>query len=125
MRNAVLLASTVATAIVAVAFGMFALDEVGDGSRAQLARLDGRPAPTAADERAREAASGGPREAIADANDVLLAPFSGVTASSGSSWARHGVPALLGLLAYGVLLRMLAGYLPARRPAPQGWQVPR
>jgi hypothetical protein len=128
MRNVVLLASTIATAFVLLGFGLFALDEVSAGSRATIERLDGghRPAPGETGERTREGASGGPRELIADVNDVLLSPFAGVAAGSDSSWVRHGVPALLGLLAYGLLLRLLAGYLPAAHgPAPRGWEVPR
>lgn len=128
MRNLVLLCSTVAAGFVLLGFALFVVDELSAGSRATIVRLEtgSRPAPSGRAERDRERASGGLRETIADVNDVLLAPFAGVTAASESTWARRGVPTLLGLLAYGLLLRMLAGYLPAARgPQPQGWEVPR
>lgn len=122
------LASTAASLLVLAGFGLFALDEVRSGSETTLARLDDRerPAPGPAGERAREERHGDLREAIDDANDVLLDPFAGTVDSSSSAWVRHGVPALLALLVYGLLLRLLANFIPAgRRHEPLGWDTPR
>jgi hypothetical protein len=122
------LASTAATVLVVLGFALFAIDELDEGSKTQLARLDNefRPSPSKDVERVREREHGAVREAIDDANDVLLSPFAGMLSDSGSSWVRHGVPALLAFLGYGVLLRLLANYLPQPRPpAPKGWETPR
>jgi hypothetical protein len=122
MAGLLRLASTVATILVALGFVLFAVDATHDGSADTVARI----ADPGADEQVRERASGGFRELVDDANDILLAPFDGVVAGSGSQWARHGVSALLGFLAYGLALRLLANALPrARRPEPLGWDAPR
>jgi hypothetical protein len=42
------------------------------------------------------------REAIDDANDVLLSPFADAGAGSESRWVRRTVPAALALLVYGL-----------------------
>ena len=55
------------------------------------------------------------REAIDDANDLLLQPFSGLV-NSPSNWVMHGVPALLALLVYGLGLGLLANSLPKTAP---------
>jgi hypothetical protein len=56
----------------------------------------------------------GIRGTIEEANDFLIAPFENVVQST-DRWITRGVPALLALLAYGVLARLLIGYLPAHR----------
>jgi hypothetical protein len=122
MAGLLRLVSTVATVLVALGFVLFAVDATGKGSAETVARIED----PGADERTREAKSGGFRELVDDANDVLLAPFDGVVASSGSEWVRHGVSALLGLLAYGLALRLLANAVPRpRRHEPLGWDTPR
>jgi hypothetical protein len=109
-------ASTIACAILVVSFGLFAIDEAKGGSKRQEDKLAGinDPSPSAETERQREKAHGDVREAIDDADDVLIEPFSGVV-TSGSVWAKRGVATLIALLVYGVLLRILIGYLPGRR----------
>jgi hypothetical protein len=62
------------------------------------------------------------REAIDDANDVLLAPFASVI-DSDSAWVNHGVPALLGLLLYGVGLGLLANMVPQQRAHGGDWRA--
>ena len=109
-------ASTIACAIVVISFGLFAIEKAQGGSKNQVRKLEGisSPAPTRETEQKREREHGDVREAIDDADDILLAPFSGVV-NSGSIWAKRGVATLLALLVYGVILRILAGYLPGRR----------
>lgn len=115
------LASTVATVFVVLSFALFAIDQTATGSAETIARLDNQ-APQ--DRRAEE--STGVRGAIDDVSDVLLTPFEGLVSGSGSEWVRHGVPALLGFLLYGLALRLLANAIPqSRRPEPLGWDVPR
>jgi PleD family two-component response regulator len=82
---------------------------------AVLAPLDCRMVSvTSGEEALRQRQHGKVREAIDDANDVLTQPFAGVV-DSGSIWAKRGVTTLLALLAYGVIARILIGYLPGRR----------
>jgi hypothetical protein len=109
-------ASTIACAIVVISFGLFAIDEAKGGSKRQADRVAGidDPAPSRETERQREKAHGDVREAIDDADDVLIAPFSGVV-TPGSVWAKRGLATLLALLVYGVVIRILIGYLPGRR----------
>jgi hypothetical protein len=109
-------ASTIACAIVALSFGLFAIEQAKGGTKQQENKVQGinQPAPSSQTERQRERAHGKVREAIDDADDVLIKPFSGVV-SSGSVWAKRGVATLLALLAYGLVLRILIGYVPGRR----------
>jgi hypothetical protein len=103
--------------IVAVGFVLFAVDDFDRASSNSTNRILDNPEaadPTPAGERERERRHGDLREAIDDANDVLLKPFASVTKTSESRWARRGVPALLGLLVYGVLLGFLARFMKAR-----------
>jgi hypothetical protein len=109
-------ASTIACAILVLSFGAFAIDQAKGGSKRQADKLAGidDPSPSQETERQREKAHGKVREAIDDADDVLIEPFAGVV-TSGSVWAKRGVATLLALLVYGVLFRILIGYLPGRR----------
>ena len=110
------LASTIACAILIVSFGLFVVEQAKGGSKQQVNKVEGinQPSPTPETERQREKKHGQVREAIDDADDVLIEPFSGVV-TSGSIWAKRGVATLLALLVYGVLARILIGYLPGRR----------
>jgi hypothetical protein len=124
VQNVLRVASTIACGIVIAAFAMWATDEGRSGSDQQIARLsqsdgpNGAPngasvtnpaAPVAAP--APEAEHGGVRGAIEDADDALLSPFDHV-AQDGGPWAAHIFPALLALLTYGLLARILIAYLP-------------
>ena len=112
--------SVVAGAIVLLSFALFAIDETRDCVRAErrpaIAGLDAtRPSePTASQERARERAHSRVREAIDDADDVLVAPFAGIVSGSESSWVRRGVPTLLALVVWGFGLSFLARYARGR-----------
>lgn len=102
--------------IIAIGFTLFALEDIGRASAKSKQRISGYAAtnPSPAGERERERRHGQPRETIDDVNDVLLSPFAGITANESSRWARRGVPALLGLLAYGFGLGYLARFTTAR-----------
>ena len=120
--------------VVALGFLAFAVDEMDRGSKNQqnalargLSDLEpdasiNSPNPTPAEEKAREKAHGPVREAIDDANDVLLAPFSGLV-DSDNAWVQHGVPTLLALLVYGLGLGMLANMLPKSRAHGGDWRT--
>ena len=112
--------------VIAISFSLFALQDIDRASKSSEHRIAGyeATAPTAAGERERERRHGQPREIIDDVNDVLLAPFAGVTENETSRWAQRGVPAMLGLLVYGFGLGYLARFMTARggphpHPAPR------
>ena len=109
------IASTVACGIVIAAFVFWASDEGRAGSQQQVARLAESDGPSGAATTpaalpAGDVKHGGVRGAIEDANDKLLSPFAHVAHDS-NDWAAHGFPALLALLTYGLLARMLIPYL--------------
>jgi hypothetical protein len=120
-------------AVVALGFVMFAADEMDRGSKTQQQAIDkgvgsgqamiAPPAPTPQEEYVREQQHGNVREAIDDANDLLLAPFSEFVSGSKSHWVTHGVPALLGLLIYGVGLGLLANLLPQAKTHAGDWRT--
>jgi hypothetical protein len=109
-------ASTIACVIIVISFGLFAIEKSKAGAKDQAEKVVGinEPSPDPQNERQREKRHSDIREAIDDANDVLTDPFSGVV-NSGSIWAKRGVTTLLALLVYGVIARILIGYLPGRR----------
>jgi hypothetical protein len=104
---------------VLLGWGLFALDEVRAASTQSASEVAGRRATHAADpsprqERDRERAHGGVREAIDDVNDVLLAPFAGIGSDDADRWSRRTVPMLLALLVYGFGLGFLARFTRGR-----------
>ena len=121
-----------ASAIVALSFLLFAVDEVDRGSKVQQQALgEGTgnrvqiaidPAPNAKQENLREQEHSSVREAIDDADDVLLQPFSGVIDSE-SNWVQRGVPSLIGLLVYGLGLGLLANFVPKPKSASADWRT--
>jgi hypothetical protein len=111
IASALRIASLVAAAILLLSFGMFAIDESEAGAERQVEKLEGNEAdPSPRGERAREAENGDVREAIDDANDVLVKPFANVV-DSNDIWVQRGVPTLIALLAWGLGVRLLAGYV--------------
>ena len=103
--------------IVATGFVLFAVDDfdrASDSSRSRITNSATATDPTPAGERERERRHGDARELIDDVNDVLLKPFAAVAEHDDSRWVRRGVPTLLALLAYGVLLGFLARYAKGR-----------
>ena len=109
-------ASTIACAILVVSFVLFAVEQSKAGSKHQVNKVEdiNTPSPGPQSERQREKKHTDVREAIDDADDVLTEPFAGIV-TSGGIWARRGVTTLLALLVYGVIARILIGYLPGRR----------
>jgi hypothetical protein len=119
--------STLASIVLVVSFGLFAIDQARGGSKQQVARLgkELQPAsdastnvnqadPSPRTERARERRHGDLREAVDDVDDVLVSPFTGIVESD-SIWVQRGVPSLIALLLFGVALRILSAYLPGAR----------
>jgi hypothetical protein len=108
--------AVVASALVIVGFGAFAIDASREGSNQQVQRLsEGQPVTAKTSEH-----HGAVRRALDDADGAVLSPFSGIV-DSNDRWVRHGIPALLGLLVYGVGLFLLANFLDSgrmRRPRP-------
>jgi hypothetical protein len=132
MATVLRLVAIALSAVVALGFVLFAIDEMNRGSQGQQAAIARgsvpttevvvAPAPAPADESIRERQHGKVREAIDDANDELLAPFAGIVHSK-SNWVTHGVPALLALLIYGVGLGALANFLPKATTSAGDWRT--
>ena len=104
------------SAVIIVSFTLFAIDELNGASQrneAKLAQdLEANPPPAA--ERQREKDHGALREAIDDANDVVVSPFEGIVSSGDSRWAQRGVPALLAFVLFGFGLGFLARFMHGR-----------
>lgn len=94
-----------------MSFLLFSLEQANAGSTAQQNKVEAvdQASPTPQEERARERKHTKARELVDDANDVLTKPFDGLTSSS-NIWVQRGVPAVLAVLLYFVVLRVLAGY---------------
>ena len=133
MGSLVRLLAILCSGLVILGFAYFATDELDRGSKTQQGKLDnelsgevGDPtpiAPSPTQEAAREKVNGGFREAVDDANDVLLGPFTTLI-DSNDRWVGHGVPALLALLLYGLGLGTLANMLPKQREHAADWRAP-
>ncbi len=125
-----------AASLVALSFAMFAADQLSEGSENQVRSVEGDsararseaevnlPDPGPAAERRRAADHSGIREAIDDANDVLLSPFAGLI-DSGNVWVRRLVPGALALLLYGLLGTLLANAIPKRQHRVRDWREAR
>ena len=104
------------SAVIIVSFALFAIDELNGASQrneAKLAQdLEANPPPAA--ERQREKDHGGLREAIDDANDVVVSPFAGIVSNGDSRWAQRGIPALLAFVVFGFGLGFLARFMHGR-----------
>lgn len=109
------LAAIAATLVLVASFGAFAVDELGGASSRNEAKLsqdlEANPSPPA--ERQRERDHGAVREAVDDADDVLVAPFAGIVPSD-SRWVQRGVPTLIALLVWGLGLGFLSRYMRGR-----------
>jgi hypothetical protein len=133
MGSLVRLIAILSSGLVLLGFAYFATDEMSRGSQNQqnalaselAGTIDPVPvAPTPDVEADRERLNGTFREAVEDANDVLLRPFTGIAESGDTRWVSHGVPALLALLLYGLGLGMLANMLPKYREHGADWRAP-
>ena len=132
MGSLVRLVAIVCSGLVLLGFAYFATDEMSRGSQNQQnalgAELDGAPdpapvAPSPDEEAARERVNGTIREAVEDANDVLLGPFVTLVDGSDNRWVTHGVPAILALILYGFCLGMLANMLPKTHKHGADWRT--
>jgi hypothetical protein len=133
MGSAIRIVAILTSGIVLLGFAFFAVDEMDRGSKNQqnalaseLKGASDEPAPVAPsprEELVREQQNGDFRELVDDANDVLLAPFAGIVEDAGNTWVVHAVPALLGLLTYGLLLGLFANMLPKQRETHGDWRA--
>ena len=132
MGSFVRVIAIVCSGLVLLGFAYFATDEMSRGSQTQQNALGAElasepdPAPVAPnpdEEAARERVNGKFREAVEDANDVLIGPFASLVDGSGSRWVTHGVPAVIGLLLYGFCLGVLANMLPKSREHGADWRA--
>jgi hypothetical protein len=137
MSSFVRLLAIAASAVIALSLILFALDQSSEGRDTQLRSLQGStagavrsqedldvPNPAAPVERVRERDRSSAREAIDDGNDVLASPFTGI-ASADSIWIQRLVPAVLGLLLFGLGGLMLAAWLPEKRQEHTDWREAR
>src|SRR5829696_5436202 len=100
MGSFVRVVAILASALVLLGLAYFAADEMSRGSQNQQNQLDAElfkiakdPAPIApspVQEAKRERINGPMREAIDDANDVLLGPFTALVEGSNDGWVTHG-----------------------------------
>ena len=106
-------AALIACAFVTLSFLFFAVDQTSSASKNQVNAITNAapevkaesitklPNPPPAVEKVREQENNGLHEFIDDVDDVLLAPFTGLSNSS-SIWVRRLIPLALALLIYGL-----------------------
>src|SRR5918998_1655111 len=132
MASILRLIAVTASAVVAITFLFFAVEEMERGSKTQqnaIGQATGSrgyvapPSPTPEEEVIRERQHGKPRELLEDANDVLLMPFAQAVAGSNSNWVTHGVPAALALLVYGLGLFLAANFIPRAKAGGGDWRT--
>jgi hypothetical protein len=111
-------AAILASAFVALSFMFFAVDQTSSASQNSVREIAGQsnvkaesvtklPNPPRAVENVRERENDGFHEFVDDVDDVLLAPFTGIS-NSDNIWIRRTIPALIALLLYGVVGMYLA-----------------
>ena len=123
----------IAASVVALSFGMFVIDELGEGSETQVRSIGpdrapvrsdaviNEPAPTPRVERDRESRHSSVREFIDDGNDIFLSPFTGLVQSD-QVWVQRLVPTTLALLLFGLGGLLLANLLPQPSRKVQDWR---
>jgi len=133
MASLVRLVAITAAGLVAASFLLFAVVELRDSSEGQIQKIDGtdapksletdvqRPNPEPSVERVRENNHTSVREAIDDANDVLVSPFTSFT-NFESVWGARFLVLLLGLLLYGGGGLMLANFFPQQKNEAGDWR---
>jgi hypothetical protein len=119
-------AALLACAFVTLSFVYFLVDQTSTASKNQVNAITNEapevkpesitklPNPPPAVERAREKENSGLHEFVEDVDDVLLAPFTGISNSS-SIWVRRLIPLALALLIYGLGGLYLARVLGLKR----------
>jgi hypothetical protein len=99
-------------ALVVASFAMFARDQMAGASAHQQTELVAGPnASSAAGAQSTHHAQ--PRRFIDSAAHALTTPFAAIIESS-NQWVKHGLPALLAVLVYGIGLGYLARYAAVR-----------
>ena len=116
----------IACGFVTLSFLFFAVNQTSTASKGQVQAINGGssgvdyqnatkiPNPPPAIERLRERENSGFHEFVDDVNDVLTAPFDGISNSS-NIWVRRLIPLALCLLVYGLGGLYLARALGLRR----------
>ena len=105
-------AALIACAFVTLSFLFFAVNQTSTASKNQAAAITNDPQvkaesitklpnPSPAVEKLREKENSGLHEFVDDVDDILLAPFTGISNSS-SIWVRRLIPLVLALLIYGL-----------------------
>jgi hypothetical protein len=134
MGSLVRLLAIAASLVVALSLLLFTIDQTSAGSENQVREIDAQspaqtppeaveaPDPNPQAERVREQAHSKAREAIDDANDVLVSPFSSLASGHGV-WPERLVPGVLALLLYGLGGLMLANWLPTKRAETKDWRT--
>jgi len=107
------------SAVVFFSWGMFVIDQTRAASNHTTEEIAGHHASQTADpspeqERAREQLHSTPREALDDANDVLISPFASIGSASPSRWVRRSVPMMVAVLLYGFGVGYLARFASGR-----------
>ncbi len=102
------LAAFVCCGLVVVSFAMFARDQMASASAHQQSELVAGASATAAAPALTHRHSQ-PRRFIDGAAKTLTSPFTSIVQSN-DVWVQRGMPAIFGLLAYGVGLGFLARY---------------
>lgn len=108
--------AVIASAVVLVSFGLFAIDETRSASAESRAAIASQergsrdPEAAVALERARDRSHSRARREIDRANKVFTRPFNGLVENSESAWMRRGVPAGLALLLFGAGFAFLARF---------------
>ncbi len=124
MGTLIRLTAVLACAIIGISFLMFAVDELDRGSKTQQEALGaelGDPAGAAVADGS-DTSRNGIGGSIDRASDTLLTPFEDLV-DSDNAWVDHGVPALLGLLLYGLGLGIIANFLPGERRSGGDWRT--
>lgn len=107
-------ASVAACLVVAVSFGLFALDQTSQASAHQQEEVTSATSTTATTgtesgtSTHSSAKKGGVRAKIDEVAGKLTSPFSGITAGSSSEWVVRGVGLLGALILYGFGLGYIA-----------------
>jgi hypothetical protein len=106
-------AALIACFFVTLSFLYFAVDQTSDASKQQVTAITGGapdvkaesatklPDPPPSVEKLREKENDKPHEFVDDVDDVLLAPFVGLS-NSHDIWVRRLIPLALALLIYGI-----------------------
>lgn len=103
--------AAIASVVIALSFILFAAEEVNHASRRQQSEVITPGSGGGSTQVSHHTTA---RRAIDDASEVLLRPFVGVASDTHNAWARRGIPALFGLLVYGLGLAYLARRLDVR-----------